>query len=286
MLSNCKKLLLSSYYHATLPLRRFANERRNAAGQAPILVLFYHRVADDDTDCWNHSNRLFADQIHWLRDRFDMISLAEVQRRITVGNDRPAVAITFDDGYAESCDEAIPLLIREGVPCTYFVSWQHICDGRPFPHDAAEGRADPPNTIAQLRDIAAAGIEIGGHTRTHADLGKIVNPQQIFDEVIATNREIEQTLGYPVRFFSFPYGLPENLNARAVRLLKDHGYSGFCSAYGDYNVPGDDPFHIRRVHADDMLRLKNWATIDPRKLRDRYVFDYEDAKPQAARTAI
>ena len=40
-----------------------------------------------------------------------------------------------------------------------------------------------------------------------------------------------------------------------------------CSAYGDYNFPGDDPFHIRRIHVDDMLRLKNWGTIDPRRLR-------------------
>ena len=51
-----------------------------------------------------------------------------------------------------------------------------------------------------------------------------------------------------------------------MRLAKEHGFKGVCSAYGAYNFPGSDPFHIQRFHADpEMIRLKNWVTIDRRK---------------------
>ena len=53
-----------------------------------------------------------------------------------------------------------------------------------------------------------------------------------------------------VRYFAFPYGLPENMSTEAFRIARGAGYRGVCSAYGGYNFPGDDPFHIRRFHAD------------------------------------
>ena len=69
--------------------------------------------------------------------------------------------------------------------------------------------------------------------------------------------------GKPIRYFAFPYGLHANLNAEAFRLARRAGYQGACSAYGGYNWPGDDHFHLQRIHADpEMLRLKNWLTSD------------------------
>jgi hypothetical protein len=50
-------------------------------------------------------------------------------------------------------------------------------------------------------------------------------------------------------------------------MAKQAGYEGVCSAYGGYNFPGDDAFHLQRIHGDDdMLRMKNWLSVDPRKL--------------------
>ena len=75
------------------------------------MVLFYHRVADTHPNQWTISTKLFERQMRWLRDRFDVISLREAQQRIRRGtNSRMAVSITFDDGYADNCDFAIPLL--------------------------------------------------------------------------------------------------------------------------------------------------------------------------------
>ena len=46
---------------------------------APVMVLFYHRIADDAGSPWTMSNREFAAQMHWLQRRFDMVSLDEAQ---------------------------------------------------------------------------------------------------------------------------------------------------------------------------------------------------------------
>ena len=58
-------------------------------------------------------------------------------------------------------------------------------------------------------------------------------------------------------------------------MAKKAGYAGVCSAYGGYNFPGDDPFHLQRIAGDGtMIRLKNWVTLDPRKLRTpRFVYE-------------
>src|SRR5207244_11494854 len=99
-LRNClNKVLLAGYYGATLPYRRWTNSRHFALGAAPILVLFYHRIADDRSKLGTHSNRMFRQQIRWLQKHCELISLEESQRRIRGGfNQRLAASITFDDG--------------------------------------------------------------------------------------------------------------------------------------------------------------------------------------------
>ena len=157
-----KRFLLNLYYHGTLPYRAHLNAAAVAAAKAPVMVLFYHRIADDDGSPWTLTNREFAAQIRWLKSNFDMISLGEAQRRIAERrNIRPAVSITFDDGYASNCDEAVPLMIAEKVPCTYFVTSRCVLEQQPFPHDVTEACGAWPNTLEQIRSMAAAGIEIG-----------------------------------------------------------------------------------------------------------------------------
>ncbi len=272
----CRSVVLPTYYYATLPFRWWANRRAIQQGRVPISVLFYHRIADSSPNDWTITHDQFQRHIEWIRTHFDLISLSEAQQRIRgKHNERPAVSITFDDGYADNCQFALPRLVELEIPCTYFVSTHHVLYDAPFPHDVDNNRPLRPNSIEQLRELAAAGVEIGAHTRTHADLGKTHDPQTLYDEVVAARVELQNALRYPVRYFAFPYGQPANLNRAAFRLAQDAGYEAVCSAYGGYNYPGDDPFHIQRIHADpEMIRLKNWLTMDPRKQRmtPRYQF--------------
>jgi peptidoglycan/xylan/chitin deacetylase (PgdA/CDA1 family) len=261
--------LIGMYYLATLPRRRRAAARRAAEGQSPITILYYHRVADSHPNPWTIGLKRFKAQIEWLRERFEIISLVEAQSRISAGANRAAAAcITFDDGYAENCDAAIPWLIKQRVPLTYFVSTSHVLDGRPFEHDLARGRPLPPNSPDELREMAAAGVELGAHTRRHVDLGPIANERRLYDEIVGSKRDLEKIAGRAVRYFAFPYGLRPNLSQAAFRVAFQAGFWGACSAYGGYNLPGDDPFHLQRIHGDPRWsRFCHWTTADPSRRR-------------------
>jgi peptidoglycan/xylan/chitin deacetylase (PgdA/CDA1 family) len=188
------------------------------------------------------------------------------------------VSVTFDDGYADNCRQALPLLIREQIPCTYFVASRHVLDGEPFAHDVALGRPLAPNTPEQIRELAEAGIEIGAHTRHHADLGKISDAQKLYDELAGSKEDLEKMTGRPVRYFAFPFGQWRNLTPAAFQLAREVGFKGVCSAYGGYNFAGDDAFHLQRIHVDDdLIRLRNWVTVDSRKLRKTARYDYRNA---------
>jgi peptidoglycan/xylan/chitin deacetylase (PgdA/CDA1 family) len=268
-LSALKDPLIGMYYLASLPVRHRLAANRAAAGRAPITVLFYHRVADEHANDWTISTNRFLAQMAWLRERFEIISLVEAQRRMgSDSNCTPAVCITFDDGYADNCSTAIPWLIEQKLPFTYFVATQHVLERRPFEHDLKLGVSLAPNTPDELRAMAAAGVELGAHTRTHADLGAIDDEVRLYDEIVGSKRDLEEITGKPVKYFAFPYGLNVNLSEAAFRIAFAAGYWGVCSAYGDYNLPGDDPFHIHRIHGDPSWpRFCNSLTADPRRYR-------------------
>jgi peptidoglycan/xylan/chitin deacetylase (PgdA/CDA1 family) len=266
-MSQWHQLLLAGYYYGTLPYRQWANRGAQIRGEMPLCVLRYHRVADEHRNAWTISSAEFTRHLRWMKTHFELVSLAEVQRRMREGDSRrPAVSITFDDGYADNCRHALPLIIKAKIPCTYFVSTKYVFQDRPFPNDLAEEHPPRPNSMEQLRALAAAGVEIGAHTYSHADLGRIRDPAVLYDEIVNCRQVLEEQLDQPVRYFAFPYGQHANLNAEAFRIAGQAGYQGVCSAYGGYNVSGDDPFHLQRIHADpELIRLKNWLTIDPRK---------------------
>jgi peptidoglycan/xylan/chitin deacetylase (PgdA/CDA1 family) len=278
-----KECLLAAHYWLTLPARRRSAVERAACQREPVRVLFYHRVADEHPNDWTIATAAFATQIRWLRRRFDLVSLSEAQRRITAGrNQWPTACITFDDGYGDNCQSALPLLLRHEIPFTYFVSTDFVLNGRPFPHDVAAGHPLRPNTPEELRALAAAGVEIGVHTRSHADLGARLSHDQLVDEIAGAKHDLEDSIGCAVRHFAFPYGQHENLSQAAFRVAYEAGYESACSAYGGYNFPGDDPFHVRRIHADrQFLRFKNWLTIDPRKLQMVTGFETGNYRGQA-----
>ncbi|MBX3424767.1 MAG: polysaccharide deacetylase family protein [Pirellulales bacterium] len=265
----CRDSLLGMYYLASLPMRRQAGARRAAEGLEPVIALFYHRVADEHPTDWTISVERFQKQIRWIRERYEIVSLVDAQQRIARGHSsEPVVCITFDDGYADNMQAAIPWLIDQQVPFAYFVATEHVLTGKPFEHDKNVGLKLAPNTPQEIQELARAGVEIGAHTRSHADLGAIADESRLYDEIVGSKHDLELLIERPVRYFAFPFGLRENLSEAAFRIAFHAGFWGVCSAYGGYNLPGDDPFHLQRIHGDpSWSQFCNWLTVDPRKLR-------------------
>ncbi len=108
----------------------------------------------------------------------------------------------------------------------------------------------PINTIDDLRKYSEVGIEIGAHTKTHLDCGQVSDVNRLRDEIVGSAEQLEKWCQVPVRYFTFPYGLPENMSQLAVDVVREAGFAGFCSAYTAWNWPCSDGFHLRRIHAD------------------------------------
>ena len=248
-----------------LPGRAVAKARRDAARRAGGrsgrgVVLLYHRVADAPGDAWGLSVSPACFQAHMelLRSEFHPMSLSELsaaarRRRVPDG----AVAVTFDDGYADNFSTALPLLERHEIPATVFVATAYMGAARAFWWDELEaifldgeggtlaersaehedanhgvrrlrpreverameryreaaGHSSPvltgdkrPMSMEELeRTIASPLIDIGAHTRNHADLGAIP-AADVRAEVEGSRRDIAEWVGEPPAAFSYPFG--------------------------------------------------------------------------------
>ena len=277
-----KTVLLEAFRCATLPYRVLTRQRYLSRGQMPVVILYYHRVADTDPVAWSLTNDQFQAHINWLERHYDMVSLQEAQRRVTEGSDRPSVHITFDDGYAENCDRALPMLVEREIPCTYFVTLDNVANAKPFVHDQNAGGEFPVNTIEQLRELSQQGIEIAAHTRHHPDMGQVHDLETMYDEIVLAKRELARLIDRPVRYFAFPFGMKPNLNHAAAAMARADGIECVVSAYGGYNYFGDDTFHLQRCHGDpELIRLRNAITFDPRHMR-KEKFSFESDSPTVA----
>ena len=263
-----RDIALSARVAVTGPFRRARLRQLCERDCAPMYVPFYHRVADTHPNGWTISKSEFKRHVMHCKEHLEPLGLDEVQDRIVANKcSRPTITFTFDDGYAENCEFALPLLLEQQIPTVYFVAIDFINEQRSFPHDVEAGIDLPTNTPAEIREMSDQGIEIGLHTKTHVDFSTVSCPKMIRSEIIDGKDKLEQMIGRSVRYFAFPYGLPKQLTQAAIEAVNEAGLIGFCSAFGAYNIPGRDSYHIRRFHGDpEFSRFLNWLSFDQNKV--------------------
>ena len=114
-------------------MRGLANRLRTR-GPAGSVILMYHRIADLDADPWGLavSPAHFAEHLGVLR-RHATISLRDLVHASGRGaHPRGAVVVTFDDGYADNVETALPLLLRQRIPATVFLTTEAVGAQREF----------------------------------------------------------------------------------------------------------------------------------------------------------
>jgi peptidoglycan/xylan/chitin deacetylase (PgdA/CDA1 family) len=112
--------------------------------------------------------------------------------------------------------------------------------------DRRLGVRHPWMTWDQVRSLHQRGFDVGAHTQTHADLGKI-SGHDARDEIRGSKAELERQLGAPVELFAYPYGGWDNLTEANREQVKAAGFRCCCSAVGGINAAGTDPFLLRRI---------------------------------------
>ncbi|MBI4375856.1 MAG: polysaccharide deacetylase family protein [Elusimicrobia bacterium] len=143
------------------------------------------------------------------------------------------LAITFDDGYRDTLEIAAPLFQALGLPMTVFVTAAFIQDPGKLYLDRA-----------RLKELAALpGVVIGSHGHTHAKLD-LLEPAALSRELSDSRSFLEDLLGKPVKFLSYPHG---RVDRRVRDAAAAAGYEAAgCSLYG-LNEPGRDPLMLYRT---------------------------------------
>jgi peptidoglycan/xylan/chitin deacetylase (PgdA/CDA1 family) len=137
------------------------------------------------------------------------------------------LAVTFDDAYRSVIELALPIMSRLGVPGTVFVPTAFAGADAPMAWPgvdrwlATEHEAElVPMSWQELGALAAAGWEIGSHTRTHPRLTEL-DDVALAAELRGSRRDLESRLGLPCRSLAYPYG---DEDARVVRAAGQAGY--------------------------------------------------------------
>lgn len=214
-----------------------------------ITVILYHRVTDQVRDNLTVGIEQFDRQMGILREHYHVIPIEEVlSSSLTISKtDKPAVCVTFDDGYLDNYVNAVPILLTHGIPAAFFVSTGIInTTDQTFAHDIRRGNERPPvMTWEHLRRMHKLGFTIGSHTVSHIDCAtesEDIVRQELNQSIFDINREI----GLEDVIFAYPYGGRQHMNSERLELVKKAGYIANLSAYGGVNVGRVDKFNVLR----------------------------------------
>jgi peptidoglycan/xylan/chitin deacetylase (PgdA/CDA1 family) len=182
------------------------------------------------------------------------------------------ILLTFDDGYAETIDEAQRILSARGIPFhVFFVSGYA---GRENAWDLSLGR--PPVrhlSWERVRGLAASGVTFGSHTASHEDTTRM-SYDALVDDLRRSRCDIEDATGRPVRTLSYPFG---RYNANAERAAREAGFEAAFSLYPKGKNEMVDRFALRR---DAVYVVDTTATVG-RKLERNVFYGIEEMKCRA-----
>ncbi|MGW7364858.1 polysaccharide deacetylase family protein [Streptomyces sp. NPDC054841] len=183
----------------------------------------------------------FAEQMALLGERgFTPITTARLGQAWRHGEPLPPrpVLITFDDGYEGVHRHALPVLAEHGFAATLFVSTGWLRGA----HEEG-GALDTMLDWDQVRELAAAGTETGGHTHTHPQLDQLDDVRLRF-ETLRCKEIIAEELGAAPVSFAYPYGYSSRRVRQMVRAV------GFAQSLAVGNAPArrrQGPYALERV---------------------------------------
>jgi peptidoglycan/xylan/chitin deacetylase (PgdA/CDA1 family) len=153
---------------------------------------------------------------------------------------RPCL-VTFDDGRRDFAEHAVPILEAHQIPSTMYVVTDHIGGASSWLPIEAE-RDQPMMSWDEVRCVAGAGVEIGAHSRSHAELD-VLDRDACLDEIVGSRSRLTAELGAAVRSFAYPHGYHSRSVVDAVRAA---GFDSACAVNDRWCLPGDDRFALSR----------------------------------------
>jgi peptidoglycan/xylan/chitin deacetylase (PgdA/CDA1 family) len=218
-----------------------------AAGEVKVPILLYHHVLDvTPTNRYFVAIKDFRAQMEKLKDLgYTSISISNLADVLINGGLLPAhpVVISFDDGNSDIYDNAFPIMKEMNfIGVTYIVA----------------NRLESPGFMdtAKLKELAAAGWEIGSHSETHVDLTK--DYKILRYEELQSRLDLEEAIGVPVETFAYPFG---TLDKYVMQSPQDYGYKAavWLGVSNDHTL--DTLYYLNRREVQGDFNLDQFLSL-------------------------
>ena len=196
-------------------------------------ILLYHHVSSSTPASTSISPEAFKSHMEYLDAHHTVVSLQDVVSAIQHNTTLPenALAITFDDGYANILDNAHPILADLGFPYTVFINPDEI------------GVGPKQLTWEQVIAMHNDGVVFANHTLDHLHMlngeqamGERAWLEKVWQNVESAEKKIEDKLDISLKYLAYPFG---EYNTALANKLKAEGYIGFGQHSGAVGPSSD-----------------------------------------------
>jgi peptidoglycan/xylan/chitin deacetylase (PgdA/CDA1 family) len=229
-----------------------------------VRILGYHRVCEE-VDELAVSPAQFREQMLVLKaSGIPIVRLAEIGSLAEVPDGECRVCVTFDDGYHDNLEHAVPVLAELGIPATIYLPTRIIDGETTFHWYRSPPRALSWQDVHELQDGGL--VDFQSHTMTHPLLPKL-DDACARREIVDARLELERRLGRTVTSFCYPGG---RFGAREAALVAEAGYRYGVTTEPGVNGAGEAPTALRRtlIHGDDSRRHFTAKLAGARDARD------------------
>jgi len=215
-----------------------------------VPIILYHRI---DTSPINSQYYVppekFDEEMKLLHDwGYTTITTEMLIKAINEGADLPPrpILITFDDGHLDNYTSAFPIMKKYGFTGVLYIIANYM-------------GTDKYMNADQIKEMAAAGWEVGSHTVNHLDLTSLEPERQRY-EVVDSRTILESKLGVPILTIAYPFGIS---NSGVIDYAHFAGYIGGMSLGYTQNQGTSNLFTLQRRDIQGNYDMKRFATFLP-----------------------
>ncbi len=223
-----------------------------------IKVLMYHRVIESKPRIQTHWHYVSIVQFRTQMKIIDKLGFTPItfsdyqlyqEEKLTLP--KKPIIITFDDGYLDTFQNAIPILQEFDMKAVIFVMGNRRLNRARWDELDQEDVCELM-TDEQIRMAKNLEFEIGAHSLNHISLVGLSDKEVEF-EIQQSKYQIESILNTPIHTFAYPYGILDN---RVSGIVSESGFSFACGVYSGSPKYGETKYDIRRLainHNTSML---------------------------------
>ncbi len=259
----------------------------------------FHRIGNSsetafDPCVYSCTSEELDRHIKFFKQHFDIINPKTLPDLLD-SDIRPSsrlMCLTFDDGYIDNFNDALPVLEANNVKASFFIAtglignsvvpwWDKVAylikNHKPrklhlhinlLEQELLHQNGYPPAEFMDWHHLAAlidAGMELGAHSHNHDILTKL-SADELFYELSHSKTLLETKLKCDISAFSYPVGNKSTYNKKVIEGLKNTGYKlAFNFQPGINTSPSQNPYDLHRfpiapgMSSDDLKRMFSYA---------------------------